>query len=78
MGAGVVPAVGIFASVVNQATTDSPVGFAHTMALVVLSLLGAFGFAIAFGVYRLLQRDTTALAEAIAAPEMLNPTTETL
>ena len=57
--AGGVPALSVVALVVTSMFTDSE----SKMALVVLSLAGALGFAVAFALYRAIQRDVEALGE---------------
>lgn len=63
--AGGVPAVGIFALLFLLGETDDH----HEWALKVLSLMGAFGFALVFRLYRTLQLDLEAFREVLRATD---------
>jgi len=69
LGAGVAPALGVLACVFFQLFSKSETTSAHSIALVVFSLLGAFGFAAVFGIYRRLNRDLSALQKVVAPAE---------
>lgn len=73
LAAGIVPAVGVMATVAEKAigfSTDHLAGAAeasaaHTAALVFLSCLGAFGFAAAYFIAGAIQRDAAALRQFV-------------
>ncbi|QDU93682.1 serine/threonine-protein kinase [Lignipirellula cremea] len=63
--AAVVPALGVMASVILQLVSQQANTRVHTVALLVLSVLGAFGFGMTFLLYRRIQGDLNALLRAL-------------
>jgi len=68
LASAVVPALGVLSCVTLELAGGAG-GHVHTIALVVLSLLGAFGFGLTFWLYRRLQADLAALLGVVRPPD---------